>query len=111
MNILDILKQNPLKTWKWVAIIFICLFCLQTCSKCSGNQNAAFAEKGHHEMIDSLKRDNKELQDSILILKGDLQTCERSNQDLCSENEHLQDALVRSQNKPVIIYREIKTNQ
>lgn len=106
MNIIDLLKQNPLKTWKWVAIIFICLFCLQTCSKCSGNQNAAFAEKGHQEVVDSLKQENKSLQDSILILKGDLQTCGRSNQDLQVENDHLRDALKQSQSKPVIIYRE-----
>lgn len=137
MKLLDIFKQNPLKTWKWVAIIFICLFCIQTCSKCSHRQNSAFAEKTNQvvidslkqdnirlhdsvlvlngdlqsykcskEVIDSLKQDNTRLHDSILVLGGDLRSCERSNQILTSENEHLQSALERSQNKPVIIYKE-----
>lgn len=137
MKLLDIFKQNPLKTWKWVAIIFICLFCIQTCSKCSHRQNSAFAEKTNQVVIDSLKQDNIRLHDSVLVLNGDLQSykhskgvidslkqdntrlhdsilvlggdlrsCERSNQILTSENEHLQSALERSQNKPVIIYKE-----
>jgi len=141
MKFLGIFKNNPLKTWKWVAIIFICLFCMQTCSKCSHKQNSAFTEKGNQEVIDSLKQDNHELHDSILILNGDLQlykhskgtidslkqdnqrlhdsvlvlngnlrSCERSNRNLQSENEHLQNALERSQNKPVIIYKEPETN-
>lgn len=109
MNLMDILKQNPVKTWKWMAIIFICMFCLQTCSKCSGNQNNAFIEKEHQEVIDSLKTNNGILQDSILVLNGKLQSCEHINQGLRSENEHLQSALERSQNKPVIIYRETRT--
>jgi hypothetical protein len=108
MNIIDILKHNPMKTWKWVAIIFICLFFLQTCSKCSGNQNAAFAEKGLQEQVDSMQVYNKQLQDSILILQGDLQTCNRANHDLQGENEHLRDALKQSQSKPVIIYKDSK---
>lgn len=137
MKLLDIFKQNPLKTWKWVAIIFICLFGIQTCSKCSHRQNSAFAEKANQvvidslkqdnirlhdsvlvlngdlqsykcskEVIDSLKQDNTRLHDSILVLGGDLRSCERSNRILASENEHLQSALERSQNKPVIIYKE-----
>lgn len=110
MNLMDILKQNPVKTWKWVAIILFCLFFLQTCSKCSGNQNAAFAEKGLQEQVDSMQVVNKQLQDSILILKGDLQTCNKANQDLQTENTHLRDALKQSQSKPVIIYRETKQN-
>lgn len=108
MKLIDILKQNPAKTWKWIAIILFCLFFLQTCSKCSGNQNAAFAEKGLQEQVDSLKVSNKHLQDSVLILQGDLQTCNRANHDLQGENEHLRDALKQSQSKPVIIYRETK---
>lgn len=142
MKPLDIFKQNPLKTWKWVAIIFICLFGIQTCSKCSHRQNSAFAEKGNqmvidslkhdnarlHDsvlvlngdlqsykhskgVIDSLKRDNTRLHDSVLVLDGDLRSCERSNRILTSENEHLQSALERSQNKPVIIYKETNTGE
>lgn len=111
MNIIDIFKQNPIKSWKWVAITLFCMLFLQTCSKCSSNQNAAFTEKGLQEQVDSIRVVNKQLQDSILILKGDLQTCERSNQDLRSENKHIQTALERSQNKPVIIYRETKSNE
>ena len=108
MKLIELLKENPIKTLKWVCIILVCLLFLQTCSKCSGNQNAAFAEMGYTETIEELKNTNKLLQDSILILKGGLQTCERSNQDLRSENEHLQDALKQSQSKPVIIYKETK---
>jgi hypothetical protein len=142
MKLLDIFKQNPLKTWKWVAIIFICLFGIQTCSKCSHRQNSAFAEKGNQVVIDSLKQDNTRLHDSVLVLNGDLQfykyskgvidslkqdnarlhdsvlvldgdlrSCERSNRILASENEHLQSALERSQNKPVIIYKETNTGE
>ena len=137
MKFLDIFKKNPLKAWIWVAIIFICLFCIQTCSKCSHNQNHAFEIKAQQEIVDSLKQDNIRLHDSVLVLNGDLQSykhskgvidslkqdntrlhdsilvlggdlrsCERSNQILTSENEHLQSALERSQNKPVIIYKE-----
>ena len=104
---MDIFKQDQLKTWKWVAIIFICLFCFQTCSKCSGNQNAAFIERNHIEIIDSLTKDNKELQDSVLILIGDLQTFKKSNQALCEENDYLRNVLKQSQLKPVIIYKEL----
>lgn len=142
MKILDIFKKNPLKAWMWVAIIFICLFCIQTCSKCSHNQNHSFEVKGYQEVIDSLvqtnhelhdsvlvlngdlqsykyskgiidslKQDNTRLHDSILVLGGDLRSCERSNQILTSENEHLQGALERSQNKPVIIYKETNTGE
>lgn len=142
MKLLNIFKQNPLKTWKWVAIIFICLFCMQTCSKCSHKQNYAFSEKGQQEVIDSLTQNNHELHDSILVLNGDLQlykhskgiidslrqdnirlhdsvlvlngdlqSCERSNRNLQAENTHLQNALERSQNKPVIIYKETETNE
>ena len=111
MKLLDIFKQNPLKTWKWVAIIFICLFGIQTCSKCSHRQNSAFAEKGNQVVIDSLKQDNVRLHDSVLVLDGDLRSCERSNRILASENEHLQSALERSQNKPVIIYKETNTGE
>lgn len=108
MNIIDIFKQNPIKSWKWVAITLFCMLFLQTCSKCSGNQNAAFTEKGLHEQVDSILVVNKQLQDSILILKGDLQVCERSNQEIRTENKHLQIALERSQNKPIIIYKNSK---
>ena len=111
MNFLDIFKKNPLKTWKWVAIIFICLFGIQTCSKCSHRQNSAFTEKGNQVVIDSLKQDNARLHDSVLVLDGNLRSCERSNQILASENEHLQSALERSQNKPVIIYKETNTGE
>lgn len=142
MKPLNILKQNPLKTWRWVAIIFICLFCMQTCSKCSRNQNHLFEVKGNQEVIDSLIQTNHELHDSILILNGDLHTykhsattidflqqsnqelhdsililngslraCERSNRNLQSENDNLRNALERSQNKPVIIYKEKETSE
>ena len=142
MKILDIFKKNPLKTWKWVAIVFICLFCMQTCSKCSHKQNYAFSEKSQQEVIDSLTQNNHELHDSILVLNGDLQlykhskgiidslrqdnvrlhesilvlngdlqSCERSNRNLQAENTHLQSALERSQNKPVIIYKEPEINK
>lgn len=108
MNLIDILKQNPLKTWKWVAIVLFCLLFLQTCSKCSTNQTLAFSEKGYQEQVDSLKNTNKQLQDSILVLRGDMQTCDKSNKDLQKENEYLRDALKQSQAKPVIIYKDNK---
>ena len=103
---MNILKSNPLKTWKWVAIVLFCLLFLQTCSKCSHNQNALFTEKGYQEQVDSLKDFNKNLADSILVLQGNLNTCNKSIQDLQQENEHLRDALKQSQSKPVIIYKE-----
>lgn len=106
MKLIELIKENPLKSWKWAAIIVFCLLFLQTCSKCSSNQNAAFSEKNHIEVVDSLKASNKQLQDSILVLRGDLQTCSKSTQDLLTENEHLRDALKQSQSKPVIIYKD-----
>ena len=140
MKILDIFRNNPSNTWKCTAIIFICLFCMQTCSKCSRNQNHLFEVKGNQEVVDSLVRTNQELHDSILILNGDLhiymhsataidslqqcnrglhdsilildgrlRACERSNRNLQSENDNLRNALERSQNKPIIIYREKET--
>ena len=140
MKILDVFRNNPSNTWRWTAIIFICLFCMQTCSKCSRNQNHLFEAKGNQEAIDSLVRANHELHDSILILNGDLhaymystiaidslqqynrelhdsilildgrlRACERSNRNLQSENDNLRNALERSQNKPIIIYREKET--
>ena len=72
MKIFDIFRRNPSNTWKWTAIIFICLFCMQTCSKCSRNQNHLFEAKGNQVVIDSLVRTNQGLHDSILILNGDL---------------------------------------
>ena len=110
MNISNIIKQNPVQVWKWVAIILFCMFFLQTCSKCSHNQNAVFSEINNREIIDSLKHNNKELLDSILILTGNLQTCDKSNQDLHIENDHLRDIIKQSQLKPVIIYKETNTN-
>lgn len=140
MKILDIFRNNPSNTWKWIAIIFICLFCMQTCSKCSRNQNHLFEVKGNQEAIDSLVHVNQGLRDSILILNGDLhiyrysataidslqqynralhdsilildgrlRACERSNRNLQSENDNLRNALERSQNKPIIIYKEKET--
>lgn len=111
MNISDLLKQNPAKTWMWVAIFMFCLLFMQTCSKCSHKQNAMFAEKNNIEMIEELKVENQHLQDSILIIQGNLQTCSKSNQDLQNENDHLRDALKQSQEKPVIIWKEINTNK
>lgn len=142
MKILDIFKKNPLKAWMWVAIIFICLFCIQTCSKCSRNQNHMFEMKAQQEIVDSLtqvnhglhdsililngdlhtyehsatiidflQQSNQEMHDSILILNGNLRAYERLNKNLQSENEHLQSALERSQNKPVIIYKETNTGE
>ena len=140
MKILDIFRNNPSNTWKLTAIIFICLFCMQTCSKCSRNQNHLFEAKGNQAVIDSLVRANQGLHDSILILNGDLhiymhsataidslqqcnrglhdsilildgrlRACERSNRNLQSENDNLRNALERSQNKPIIIYKEKET--
>lgn len=106
MKIIELLKQNMEKTWKWVAIICFCLFFLQTCSKCSSKQNHAFAEKDCIETIDNQKDNINQLQDSILVLHGQIQTCNKSNQDLQNENSHLRDALKQSQSKPVIIYKE-----
>lgn len=105
MKIFELIKKNPTKSWKWTAIIVFCLFFFQTCSKCSHNQNAAFSEKSYQEQVDSLKNTNKQLQDSILVLRGDLQTCVKSTQDLQTENEHLREAFKQSQRKPVIIYK------
>jgi len=108
MKLIELIKGDPTKSWKWTAIVVFCLLFLQTCSKCSGNQNAAFLEKNHIEVVDSLKTSNKQLQDSILVLWGDLQTCSKSTQVLQTENEYLRDALKQSQSKPVIIYKDDK---
>lgn len=106
MNIKELITENPTKSWKWAAIVLACLLFLQTCSKCSHTQNAAFSEKNHIEHVDSLNISNKQLQDSILILRGNLQTCTKATQDLQQENDHLRDALKQSQSKPVIIYKD-----
>lgn len=62
-------------------------------------------------IIDFLQQSNQEMHDSILILNGNLRAYERLNKNLQSENEHLQSALERSQNKPVIIYKETNTGE
>jgi len=106
MKLLDILKENPIKTWRWVAIILFVLLTLQTCSKCSSKQNQAFSDKSNSILIDSLKGVNSRLQDSVLILNGEIQSLQQNIQNLEQENSHVRDALKQSQAKPVIIYRE-----
>ena len=46
------------------------------------------------------------LQDSVLILNGEIQSLQQNIQNLEQENSHVRDALKQSQAKPVIIYRE-----
>lgn len=108
MKLIDLIKENPLKSWKWAAIVLACLLFLQTCSKCSRTQNAAFSEKEYQETVEILKQDLKNSKDSILVLRGDLQTCTKATQDLQQENGYLRDALKQSQSKPVIIYKDEK---
>ena len=106
MNIKELLTKDLAKTWRWVAVILFVLLTLQTCSKCSSKQNQAFADKSNSELIDSLKNINSTLQDSVLILNGEIQTLYQNIQNLEQENSHVRDALKQSQAKPVIIYRE-----
>ena len=106
MNIIELLKKDLAKTWRWVAIILFVLLTLQTCSKCSSKQNQAFMDKSNSNLIDSLKVVNGRLQDSILILNGENQSLQQNIQNLEQENSHVRDALKQSQAKPVIIYKE-----
>ena len=106
MKIKELIIENPTKSWKWAAIVLACLLFLQTCSKCSHTQNAAFSEKEYQETVETLKQDLKNSEDSILILRGNLQTYTKATQDLQQENDHLRDALKQSQSKPVIIYKD-----
>lgn len=108
MGIKELIMENPTRSWKWLSVFLACLLFLQTCSKCSHTQNAAFSEKGYQDVVDSLKTSNKSMCDSILVLRGDLQTCSKATQDLQDENNHLRDALKQSQSKPVIIYKDDK---
>lgn len=111
MNLMEILKKDARKTWKWVAIVAICLLFLQTCSKCSNNQAAAFHDKASQETIDSLHTALIRSNDTIVVLRGEVQAYHELVSRTGSENEYLRSALKQSQEKPVIIYRETKTNE
>ena len=108
MNLMEIFKKDARKTWKWVAIVAICLLFLQTCSKCSNNQAAAFQDKASQETIDSLHTALIRSNDTIVVLRGEVQAYHELVSRTGSENEYLRSALKQSQEKPVIIYKESK---
>lgn len=106
MNIMEILKKDTRKTWKWVALVAICLLFLQTCSKCSNNQAAAFRDKASQETVDSLRSALIKTNDTVVVLRGEVQAYHELVSRTGSENEYLRSALKQSQEKPVIIYKE-----
>ena len=108
MKLIEILKQDMTKTWKWVAILAICLLFLQTCSKCTHTQEAAFSNKSYQETVDSLKSALVKTNDTVVVLRGELQAYHELVDRSQTENEYLRSALKQSQEKPVIIYKESK---
>lgn len=106
MTVKEFIKST--RVWKWIAIVFACLFLIGSCRSCSQKQNSLFAEKNHQETIDSLTNRCNQLGDSILILNGTIDKYNQIIQDFQSENDHLRGALKQSQEKPVIIYKETK---
>lgn len=102
----EFLKKDLTKTFKWTTIVLACLLFFSTCSNCSRKQNVAFTDKAHQEQVETLDATNKQLQDSILVLRGDIIAGDRAIEALRIENEHLREALKQSQEKPVIIYKE-----
>ena len=102
----EFLKKDLTKTFKWTTIVLACLLFFSTCSNCSRKQNVAFADKAHQEQVETLNATNKQLQDSILILRGDVVAGDRAIEALRAENEHLREVLKQSQEKPVIIFKD-----
>ena len=102
----DFLKKNPLKTWKWVAIILACLLCFSTCSNCSHKQNAAWTSHSHQEVIDSLSKENQMYKDSINVLNATIQTQTAYAENVDKEVEYLRGVVKdNNQRTPIIIYK------
>ena len=108
----DFLKKNPLKTWKWVAIILACLLCFSTCSDCSHKQDAAWANISRQEAIDSLSNENQIYKDSIMVLNAALQAQTAYAENADKEVEYLRD-VVKDNNKrtPIIIYKSTNNEE
>lgn len=108
----DFLKKNPLKTWKWVAIILACLLCFSTCSNCSHKQNAAWTSLSHQEVVDSLLNENQIYKDSIMVLNAIVQTQTAHAENADKEVEYLRGVVKdNNQRTPIIIYKSTKDEE
>ena len=111
-KLFEFLKNDPQRWWKWSTIILIIVLVLSTCSHCTSKQNTAWEAKGHIQMIDSLRTENQNLKDSLVVLGNVVTLMEDRATTAEKEVEYLRGVVKDNTNrKPIIIYRENPNNE
>lgn len=106
-KLFEFLKNDQQRCWKWTAIILIIILTLSTCSHCTSKQNTAWEVKGYIQMIDSLKTENQNLKDSLVVLDNAITLMKDRITTAEKDKEYLQGVVKDNTNrKPIIIYRE-----